>query len=86
MAKPQMKANDRPRSITAVSYRIEKIDQYNWQPIRVVLYSDESYVEEMAFKADVLEIVSRKVFNLMRDEATKAHADLKAEQLASGNH
>ena len=66
----------------AFSYRIDKVDAFNWQSIRTVLYSDGVFAEEFAFKADVFEIVTRKLFILMRDEAKKRFEVVKAERLA----
>lgn len=71
MPKPQAEKQPALEPIkTAVShgYRVERRSQFEWHPLKTTFYSDGSFIEEAIFKPDTFEIVTRKLYTMMKDE------------------
>lgn len=66
MAKPPVKAAS--PAVVSVSYRAHRESTFAWQAYRLTLFSDSSHSEEKVGKADLIDIVMRRLGDLIRIE------------------
>lgn len=60
-----------PKQTTIHSYRVEKLGQFEYQGFKLTRSPDGTYQEERFGKADLLELVARKIFEALKREAAE---------------
>lgn len=81
MSKAKTPKSGAQKEIQSIFYRIERLDTFAWQPISLTVFTDGSVVEELPFKADVIEITLRKIGDRMTEAAHGKFDQAKLERV-----